>query len=90
MASFVEKLAFQSPPLRILDVGAHHLLATLEILAGLANVSGAFSGGLQYEIAGEIANMPDSLMVKLAPWPDVVKQRSVDLNQSPLNHGLDL
>ena len=90
MARFVEKLAFQSPPLRILDVGPHHATATLEILAGLANVSGAFSGGLQYEIAREIADMPDSLMAKLAPWPDVIKQRTVDLNQSPLSQGLDL
>ena len=89
MAKFVEKLAFQSPPLRILDVGAHHPTATLDILAGLANVSGAFSGGLQYEIAGEVADMPDSLMAKLAPWPDVMKQRTVDLNQSPLNQGLN-
>ena len=90
MAKFVEKLAFQSPPLRILDVGAHHKMATLEILDRLANISGAFSGGLHYEIAGEIANMPDSLMSKLAPWPDVIKQRTLDLNKSPLNQGLDL
>ena len=90
MAKFVEKLAFQSPPLRILDVGAHHKPATLEILARLANVSGAFSGGLRYEITEEIANLPDSLMSKLAPWPDVIKQRTLDLNMSPLNQGLDL
>ena len=90
MAKFAEKLAFQSPPLRILDVGAHHRSATLEILARLANVSGAFSGGLQYEITGEIVSMPDSLMSKLAPWPDVIKQRTLDLNMSPLNQGLDL
>ena len=90
MAKFVEKLAFQSPALRILDVGAHHQTATLEILACLANVSGAFSGGLQYEIAGELADMPDSLRAKLAPWSDVIKQKTLDLDQSPLKQGLDL
>ena len=90
MARFVEKLAFQSPPLRILDVGAHHKSATLEILARLANVSGAFSGGLRYNITGEIANMPDGLKSKLAPWPDVIKQRTLDLDMSLLNQGLDL
>ena len=90
MAKFVEKLAFQSPALRILDVGAHHQTATLEILEGLANVSGAFSGGFQYEIAGEVVDIPDSLMAKLAPWHSVIKQSTVDLNQSPLIQGLDL
>ena len=90
MAKFVEKLAFQSPPLRILDIGVHHKPATLEIVARLANVSGAFSGGLQYEIVGDLANIPDSLMSKLASWPDVIKQRTLDLDMSPLNQGLDL
>ena len=90
MAKFVEKLAFQSSALRILDVGAYHQRATLEILEGLANVSGAFSGGLQYEIAGEVVDMSDSLMAKLAPWHGAIKQSTVDLNQSPLIQGLDL
>ena len=44
MAKVVEKLAFQSPPLRIVDVGTHYITAILEIFAGHANVSGAFSG----------------------------------------------
>ena len=90
MAKFVEKLAFQSPPLRILDIGAHHKPATLEILSRLANISGAFSGGLQYEIVGDLANIPDSLMSKLGPWPDVIKQRTLDQNMSPLSQGLDI
>ena len=90
MAKFVERLAFQSPPLRILDIGEHHKPATLEIVARLANLSGAFSGGLQYEVVGDLANIPDSLSSKLAPWPDVIKQRTLDLDTSPLDQGLDL
>ncbi len=80
VAKFVEKLAFQSPPLRILDVGTHHTTGTLEIFAGLANVCGTFSGGLHYGVAREVADMPESLMAKLAPWSVVIKQRTVDLN----------
>ena len=78
VATYVQKLAFQSPVLRILELGGLDTLATIQILEGLSTASGISSGSIQYEIAGESTDMT----AKLAPWAHILKQRKVDSTES--------
>lgn len=77
-ATFIQKLAFQSPILRILDLVGHDTLETAKILEGLSTAAGTSSGSVQYEIAGDSTDMPK----KLAPWARILKQRRFDPTKS--------
>lgn len=77
-ATYVQKLAFQSPVLRILDVGGHDDSATAQILEGLGTFAETSTGSVQYEIVGESTEMT----AKLAPWTHIVKHRKIDSTQS--------
>ena len=73
-ATYIKRLAFQSPSLRILEIGGHDTLATTQILKGLSTALGTSSGSVNYEIAGESADMA----AKLAPWAHILKQTRFD------------
>ena len=77
-ATYVQKLAFQNPVLRILDIGGHDTLATAHILEVLTTVSGISSGSVVYEIVGESTDVA----AKLAPWSHILKQRKLDSGKS--------
>ena len=78
MATYLQKLAFQSPVLRILELGGHDTLPTVQILEGLSTASGTSSGSIQYEIVGESAD----ITAKLTPWAHILKLRRVDSTES--------
>lgn len=84
-ATFIEKLAFQSPVLRILDLFGDDTLATASILEGLSTAAGTLSGSLQYEIAAESTDIPK----KLAPWARFLKLRMSDTIKSLSSLGLE-
>ena len=81
VATYIQKLAFQSPSLRILELGAHNTLTTAQILEGIATRLQTSSGSVQYEIIGESADVA----AKLGPWLHFVKQRKSGPNLSALS-----
>lgn len=84
-ATYIQKLAFQSPVLRILEIGGNDTLATSQILEGLSTASGTSFRSVQYEIVGESADMT----VKLAPWTHIFKQIKFDHTKSLSSLNLD-
>lgn len=78
VATYIQKLAFQSPVLRILEISGHDTLATAQILEGLGGASGISLKSIQYEILGESTDVA----AKLAPWTEMIKQRKFDPTKS--------
>ena len=73
-ATYIQKLAFQTPILRILEIGEFDIQATERILEALSTAPETSSGSVQYEILGESTDM----LAKLAPWTHILKQRMLD------------
>ena len=73
-ATYVQKLAFQSPVLRVLQLGEHDALATAAILDSLSKTFGISSESVKYEIVASSTNITASL----APWRHMLKHRELD------------
>ena len=84
-ATYIRKLAFQSPVLRILEIGGLDTLATAQILEGLSTASGISSGSVQYEIVGESTDVA----ADLAPWTHILKQIKLSPAKSLASLNLD-
>ena len=83
--TYIQKLAFQCPVLRILEVGGLDRLATARILEGLSTGFGISSGSIQYEILEESTDV----LAKLAPWTHLLKQRKFDPTKSLSSQDLE-
>ena len=81
VTTYIQKLAFQNPVLRILDLGARDTFMTAQVLEGIAPILQTSSGSVQYEIADGSADFT----AKLGPWLNFVKQKRFGPNLSPLN-----
>ena len=83
--TYIQKLAFQCPVLRILEVGGLDRLATARILEGLSTGFGISSGSIQYEILEESTDV----LAKLALWTHLLKQRKFDPTKSLSSQDLE-
>ena len=85
-ATYIKKLAFRSPVLRIMELHGLDTLATAQILEGLSTASGTLSGSIQYEIVEESSGKA----AKLAPWAHMLKQRRSDPTESLSSPNTDM
>ena len=84
-ATYIQKLMFQSPVLRILEIGDFDGLATARIVEGFSTVSGTSSRSVQYEMLRESTDM----LPMLAPYTHILKQRKFDPTKSLSSQDLE-
>ena len=86
-AKYMEKLAHQSPGLRIIEIGAGAAGTTVPLLEALGGNAGAPAKFAQYEFTDASTGSFESAKAKLAPWGQLIKFERLNIERPPIDQG---
>ncbi|KAK3170550.1 putative secondary metabolism biosynthetic enzyme [Lepraria neglecta] len=89
-ASYIERLAYQNPALRLIEIGGGTASATVPVLealgGGATERTATFAA---YDFTDITSGFFETAKAKLSPWGQLVNYRKLDIESPPANQGFE-